>query len=123
MLHEDTTFPAASRFKPCGPVFPLFAVFPAPVRVSGIGETRGARVERGQADHKLAGKLLRVASGVRADPASGEDCEFLPGARIRPDQREREEPPAQGEAGKSQGQARPNVSAKVSVRGGGNAGV
>ena len=35
---------------------------------------RGLRLERDQADRQLAGKLTRVASGVRADPAYGEDC-------------------------------------------------
>lgn len=35
---------------------------------------RGMRLERDEADRKLAKKLLRVASGVRAEPAYGEDC-------------------------------------------------
>lgn len=35
---------------------------------------RGLRLERDQADRKLAKKLMRIASGVRAEPAFGEDC-------------------------------------------------
>ena len=35
---------------------------------------RGLRLERDQADRQLAVKLQRVASGVRADPAFGDDC-------------------------------------------------
>jgi hypothetical protein len=35
---------------------------------------RGLRLERDQADRKLAKKLIRVACGVRAEPAFGEDC-------------------------------------------------
>jgi len=35
---------------------------------------RGLRLERDQADRKLARKLMRVVSGVRAEPAYGEDC-------------------------------------------------
>ncbi len=37
---------------------------------------RSLRFERDQADKKLASKLMRVASGVRGDPAFGEDCGF-----------------------------------------------
>ena len=37
---------------------------------------RSLRYERDQADRKLAKKLMRVASGVRGDPAFGEDCGF-----------------------------------------------
>jgi hypothetical protein len=35
---------------------------------------RGLRLERDQADRKLARKLVRVAAGVRGEPAYGEDC-------------------------------------------------
>ena len=35
---------------------------------------RGLRLERDQADRKLAKKLMRVAAGVRGEPAYGEDC-------------------------------------------------
>ena len=35
---------------------------------------RGLRLERDQADRKLAKKLMRVASGVRGEPKYGEDC-------------------------------------------------
>ena len=35
---------------------------------------RGLRLERDQADRKLAKKLIRLASGVRGEPAYGEDC-------------------------------------------------
>jgi hypothetical protein len=35
---------------------------------------RGLRLERDQADRKLAKKLMRVASGVRGEPAYGDDC-------------------------------------------------
>jgi hypothetical protein len=35
---------------------------------------RGLRLERDQADRKLAKKLIRVACAVRAEPAYGEDC-------------------------------------------------
>jgi hypothetical protein len=34
----------------------------------------GLRLERDQADRKLAKKLIRVACGIRAEPAFGEDC-------------------------------------------------
>ena len=34
---------------------------------------RGLRLERDQADQKLASKLLRIAYGVRAEPTCGED--------------------------------------------------
>ena len=37
---------------------------------------RGLRLERDQADRKLAKQLKRVAAGVRADPDHGEDCGF-----------------------------------------------
>lgn len=37
---------------------------------------RSLRMKRDQADRKLAKKLMRVASGVRAEPAYGEDCGF-----------------------------------------------
>ena len=37
---------------------------------------RSLRFERDQADRKLARKLMRLAAGVRADPAYGEDCGF-----------------------------------------------
>jgi hypothetical protein len=35
---------------------------------------QGLRLERDQADQKLAKKLMRVAAGVRGEPAYGEDC-------------------------------------------------
>jgi hypothetical protein len=35
---------------------------------------RGLRLERDQADRKLAKKLIRVAAGVMAEPEYGEDC-------------------------------------------------
>lgn len=35
---------------------------------------RALRFERDQADRKLAKKLIRVAAGVRGEPAYGEDC-------------------------------------------------
>jgi hypothetical protein len=37
-------------------------------------QLRGLRLERDQADRKLAKKLMRVASGVRGEPAYGDDC-------------------------------------------------
>ena len=50
---------------------------------------RGLRLERDQADRKLANQLKRVAAGVRADPDHGEDCGlyralgFVPKSEIR----------------------------------------
>lgn len=35
---------------------------------------RGLRLERDRADRKLAKKLIRVAAGVRGEPAYGENC-------------------------------------------------
>jgi hypothetical protein len=43
------------------------------VRVAEM-QLRGLRLERDQADRKLAKKLMRVAAGVRGEPAYGEDC-------------------------------------------------
>ena len=37
---------------------------------------RGLRLERDQADRKLAGKLIRIAKGVQAEPGYGDDCGF-----------------------------------------------
>lgn len=49
---------------------------------------RGLRLERDQADRKLAKKMMRVATGVRGEPGYGEDCGvyralgFVPHLRI-----------------------------------------